>query len=195
MFTDKGSIHSYIPIYEQLFSNLNVTSLLEIGISTGASLYMFAQYFKNARITGIDISDKDLLLKNTQDLNIHMIFEDAYNSNTLSLLDTMYDIIIDDGSHKEYDFVKFLVLYMHKFNQILIIEDIYCLEICFFLLTLLPHELQKYVTVYDRRQVKSRYDDILFVINKHDVPHEPLLKTYVNENEYYVSTLYGRSIA
>ena len=54
--TDKHTIHSYLEIYEELFSDrrLDCNTFLEIGMYTGASLFMWSQYFENATVYGID---------------------------------------------------------------------------------------------------------------------------------------------
>ena len=60
--TDKGTRHSYIPIYEELFPSENrkdIKNVLEIGIAWGGSIKLWSDYFPNAKICGIDIEKKD----------------------------------------------------------------------------------------------------------------------------------------
>lgn len=57
--TDKGSLgHDYLSQYERIFGHLRQVpiTLLEIGIAQGASLEMWAHYFPNAQIVGVDIN-------------------------------------------------------------------------------------------------------------------------------------------
>ena len=51
-------------------------------------------------------------------------------------------------------------------ERILIVEDVKSLEWIEILKSHVPEHLKQYVHVYDLRQNKGRYDDIVFVINK-----------------------------
>ena len=56
--TDKGSIKSYIHgFYEAEFGSRRALKnrLLEVGVRTGASLALWANYFKDVEIIGIDV--------------------------------------------------------------------------------------------------------------------------------------------
>ena len=105
--TDKWGTHFYTPIYHQLFTHLRdkPIRLLEIGIGGyqfaklgGASLAMWADYFPNGRILGIDVCAKTLDLgprvavrQGSQD--------DAAFLSHMSAEHGPFDIVIDDGSH------------------------------------------------------------------------------------------------
>jgi hypothetical protein len=105
--TDKWGAHFYTPVYHQLFAHLRdkPVRLLEIGIGGyefarlgGASLAMWADYFPNGRILGIDVFAKTLELgprvcirQGSQD--------DAAFLTRMSAEHGPFDIIIDDGSH------------------------------------------------------------------------------------------------
>ena len=57
--TDKGDFKSYIDLfYEDYFLNYKnkKINLLEIGFRNGASLYLWAKYFKKGNIIGFDKS-------------------------------------------------------------------------------------------------------------------------------------------
>jgi hypothetical protein len=59
VFSDKGTMHSYIDVYEKYFSvKRSNASLLEIGMMTGGSMYLWQQYFKKYQLTGIDKSPR-----------------------------------------------------------------------------------------------------------------------------------------
>src|SRR5215470_6705217 len=69
--TDKWGTHFYTPVYHQLFAHLRdkPVRLLEIGVGGyefarlgGASLAMWADYFANGRVLGIDVYAKTLNL-------------------------------------------------------------------------------------------------------------------------------------
>ena len=61
-------------------------------------------------------------------------------------------------SFKEY-------LPMLNDNGILVIEDVQSIEWIDTLTNIVPDELKKFIKVYDLRENKDRYDDILFVID------------------------------
>ena len=169
--SDKGTSHSYDKIYDALFLPYKntATSILEIGIRTGAALNGYSEYFYNANIYGIDIEDQILpQYKNIPRTSIY--FGDALNQNTINHFNTTYDIIIEDGSHLiEHqiqhfkDFSKFI-----KPGGIYIIEDVKSND--FYDLLQSTHEKSKELyfelVIYDLRNNKGRYDDILFVFKK-----------------------------
>lgn len=99
--TDKGTLHGYLEIYDELFAPLRhkPIDLLEIGISAGGSLQMWLEYFTQAQIFSADI-------------NIHSIpahprlhIQQCNQSNTAGMRalfgDIKFDIIIDDGDHAD----------------------------------------------------------------------------------------------
>ena len=59
--TDKNTIHSYLPLYEQLLNKRKETALnvLEVGINLGGSIKLWHDYFTNATIFGLDIISID----------------------------------------------------------------------------------------------------------------------------------------
>jgi spermidine synthase len=169
--SDKGTSHSYDKIYDTLFVPYKntATSILEIGIRTGAALNGYSEYFNNANIYGIDIEDQILpQYKNIPRTNIY--FGDALNTKTINHFNTTYDIIIEDGSHlikhqiqHFKDFSKFI-----KPGGIYIIEDVKSND--FYELLQSTHEKSKELdfdlVIYDLRNNKGRDDDILFVFRK-----------------------------
>jgi hypothetical protein len=76
--------------------------------------------------------------------------------------------MIDDGPHSLESMVSFIKLYFPLLadDGIMIIEDIPEYHWINTLTNAVPETSKKYIEVYDRRQIKGRYDDILFVINK-----------------------------
>lgn len=178
IFSDKNTVHSYIPIYEQLFKDKEETAeyVLEVGIGdfhdkNGGSILLWSKYFKNAIVYGIDILPinrvHDDLINNS---SIRLYTEtDAYNKDFIySNIDKKFDIIIDDGPHTLQSMIDFITLYtpLLKNDGILIIEDIPDPNWIDTLQSTTPDNLKKYIKVYDLRTNKDRYDDVLFVINK-----------------------------
>jgi hypothetical protein len=177
--TDKNRLHSYIELYEELFNKKkeSATHILEIGIGpchpNGGSIIMWAGYFQNAFIHTVDIIpfseinpvlyDHPRIYININDAYNYNFFQNAFLSKT-----PRYDIIIDDGPHTLESMVNFIQMYSKvlKKDGILVIEDIQSIDWIPILKACTPIELKSYIQVYDRRHLKDRYDDILFVINK-----------------------------
>lgn len=163
---DKGTMHSYIETYEEIFNSKSISdiSILEIGVYEGHSLMMWSEFFENSKIYGIDINiDK---IKFTFPTNVTLIHSDI-NSPTLhktELFNAEFDYIIDDGSHNLSDQIKSYHLLWPKLKKggVYIIEDIQNID----------QDKQKFlelsnnVKIHDLRHHKNRYDDVLISIYK-----------------------------
>jgi len=79
-----------------------------------------------------------------------------------------FDIMIDDGPHTLESMIFFIENYSKLLEDdgILVVEDVQSIEWIEQLTNVVPENLKKYIFVYDLRENKDRYDDILFVINK-----------------------------
>jgi len=165
--TDKGTIHSYIDVYESLFSDFRdkPISLLEIGIRQGASLFLWSKYFKeNSSIIGIDTDQANIVDMWKSDQIKHII-ENAYDTKIFDQLTDTFDIIIDDGPHTLESQCFFLKHYVEKLNPngLLIIEDIQSMTNAQILKDILPKSMNKNIEIIDLIHKKNRYDDILMV--------------------------------
>jgi len=172
--SDKGTKHSYITFYEKLFkkkrgNGKNSIKFLEIGVRTGASIILWGHYFgKNSSIYGIDHKLKmkePLLLENTQ-----LKIAKAYDEGIFEFLRTYgpFDIILDDGSHAEKDMVfvvKHYIPYLAK-DGIMIIEDIPDYKFNKSLYSQLSKEDKENSYIVDRRYIRPRGDDLLFIIDR-----------------------------
>lgn len=103
--------HDYTPVYYDLFKDKRMTirKVVELGIGhqecmwtgyrTGASLYMWREFFPNAQIIGIDIEDKcqftdDRITTYKCDQTDKLEF-----LNTLNSIGKDIDLFVDDGLH------------------------------------------------------------------------------------------------
>lgn len=179
--TDKNTLHSYLDLYEELFKSKKntATNILEIGIGpiqglNGGSIILWADYFKNANIYAVDIipiNMVDLQLIMHPRIHLHTN-NDAYNTNyfinTFYSKNMLFDIILDDGPHTLESMEIFVKLYstILKHDGMLVIEDVQDINWINNLISVTPDHLKCYIEIYDRREVKGRYDDIVFVINK-----------------------------
>jgi len=99
--TDKGTVHSYIPVYEEILAPYRDKDIrmLEVGVAGGWSLVMWSEYFANAELHGMDIINKPERLNAYPDIRFHKQYSD--NHTVLDKLgDLTFDIIIDDGCHE-----------------------------------------------------------------------------------------------
>jgi hypothetical protein len=103
-----GDGHYYTPWYSKEFNEhrKDVRKVFELGISNGASILMWHDYFMNADIYCADIHQPGIeLMKNR--LGIHAYYVDQSNAQSLvELRDQLpkgFDLMIDDGSHDPED--------------------------------------------------------------------------------------------
>lgn len=169
---DKGSIHSYIMIYEKLLSSYRscASKFLEIGVAQGYSLRMWNEYFNDrCEVKGIDIS-KAKLCDNSLDVTL------GDSKDAILWLDwDNFDVIIDDGDHNSEAQMQTAEIWLPKITDtgIYIIEDVSYLHT-----DLLKQLIVKTgktdwtVDVFDMRELKSRADNVMVVITKNGVSYE-----------------------
>jgi SAM-dependent methyltransferase len=124
---------SYLPVYDRWFAIYQDApiSLLEVGVQNGGSLQIWAKYFANAkRIIGCDINPKCALLE-FDDPRVALVLGDvkaaAVREQVLAHTE-VYDIIIDDGSHKNADIIKTFKHFYARLapGGIYVVEDLHC---------------------------------------------------------------------
>lgn len=179
--TDKNTSHSYVDLYEKLLSSKkeSATTVLEVGIGdfgpkNGGSVKLWRDYFRNATIYGLDIlpvervidelltDPRVVLYTSTNAYN-----EDFVNANFINK-GLKFDFMLDDGPHTLESMKDFIRLYLPllKEDGILIIEDVQSVDWFEHLNNQVPEDLKKYIKVYDRRNIKGRYDDLVFTIDR-----------------------------
>ena len=131
MITDKWTF--YIKAYEDIFQHYRSlpVRLLEIGVQNGGSLAIWAQYFGAATdIVGCDINPACGGLR-YDDPRIHVIVGDANADATEALIEAVspiFDLIIDDGSHRSGDIVRSFARYFPRLahDGLFVAEDLHC---------------------------------------------------------------------
>lgn len=167
--TDKNTIHNYINgFYEKEFAKYKdkKIDLLEIGISSGGSLYLWSKYFTNGIIHGIDVVDVVRPeYKNVP--TIKHLFLNAYDINVVNFL-PKFDIIIDDGPHSIESQIFFIKYYISKLKDggVMIVEDVQDESHFEILKNEVPPFLQAGIELVDLRKDKNRYDDLMFILRK-----------------------------
>lgn len=133
--TDIRHCHPYTLFYDGIFKNKKDEPLkiAELGILHGASILMWKEYFPNAEIYGFDY-DSNLINNFKQRFNndkVTLSNIDVTNRDSIvtafSKLNILFDIIIEDTTHKFEDQIKVIEnTYQYlKPGGILIIEDIF----------------------------------------------------------------------
>lgn len=181
--TDKGSIHSYLPVYEKLLAPYRETALnvLEIGLFNGNSIRMWAEYFTKAKVWGIDCSltphdgmaDLNPLVNDIMNsqpyqplFNTHVHIFDAENKEEVAkrFTGTKFDVIIEDAGHEINQQLNLFDIWKEYIADggIYIIEDVQDLdkdEHLFY-----RTRINRHLRIIDLRNEKGRYDDVLIVI-------------------------------
>lgn len=181
--TDKNTTHSYLEIYDILLKPKKESALnvLEVGIgdgnqgaTNGGSIKLWNDYFPNATVHALDILPLDSMWNGIKGNPKIMLYTscDAYTENAVQTnfgnKNLKFDFMIDDGPHSLHSMVMFITLYFPLLadDGIMIIEDLPDYTWINQLKNTVPVSSQRYIEVYDRRQIKGQNDDILFVINK-----------------------------
>jgi hypothetical protein len=162
---DKGTLHSYIEIYEERMGKRQDIDILEIGVQKGHSIRMWQDYFINSNVYGIDITLDNVIYDGLN--NVYVC--DATSKNEINdiFLDKKFDYIVDDGSHLiEHQIKSFEILWEKiKPGGKYFIEDVNGDEAINSITSYLKLNNIKY-TVIDNRLVKDRYDDIIIFMEK-----------------------------
>lgn len=167
--SDKGDVHSYLPVYEELLAPYRHTAenVLEIGLFNGASMRLWERYFTKAKIYGIDCDEqphggladlRPMIAERTHNIAIG----DAEDKSDIEKFykDIKFDVIIEDAGHHVEQQLKIYVTLKPYLNKggIYIIEDVQDIDKTFNWFVNLDGE------IVDRRHVKNRYDDVLVII-------------------------------
>ena len=122
--TDKGWRHNYEYMYHAVFEQVGYPDrLLEVGIKKGASVAAWKNIFPNCSVVGIDVCDAKELVKGAEEVVIHFN-ADSTKPVVADIVGEPFDVIIDDGSHKQsHQWWTFNSL-KDKWTKAYVIEDI-----------------------------------------------------------------------
>lgn len=116
----KKHFEGYHEYYKNVLGKENISSVLEIGVGTGASLYSWKKIWPNANISGIDIVEPPINVKKDFQIYLH----DSTSSNNANLLLNQYDLIVDDGDQNWSSKLRTFLNYYTKANQYYVIENL-----------------------------------------------------------------------
>lgn len=162
--TDKDTIHSYAEVYEPLFAPFRgrpALSLLEVGVRLGGSLRAWVDWFPLAHVHGIDNGLEAGLWTPPDDrFSIHRA--DSRRPEQLQEIGRYhgrFDLVIDDGSHEPLIQVATWAALSPFLRPggLYVIEDVEGITHAEALLRTFGGR------IIDRRAVKQRHDDILWV--------------------------------
>lgn len=165
--TDKGSTHSYIDVYDLLLLPYRCkpgVRMLEIGISE-ASVLMWTEYFSLGEVQGIDLPEN---WKTPSKVGFpQVLLMDATKPDHNLLIEVKarkFNVIIEDAGHSIEQQLALYLVWKWWLNPggVYVIEDIQDIDKSRDQLERI--DPSKKVTIYDRRQVKGRFDDVLVVI-------------------------------
>jgi len=121
--------HDYAIHYDNILKQLDVSLMLEIGVSWGASIKMWDEFFdKKVLIYGVDINESRFKKKNIETDNIKIFIGDQGNISFLNRFkDTSFDFIVDDGSHRmKHQQISFKILFKFlRSGGVYVIEDLH----------------------------------------------------------------------
>jgi hypothetical protein len=169
---DKNSIHSYIPVYEEILAPYRHTAknILEIGLMNGESLRMWTDYF-DGTVYGMDCSETPVdgladLKPIMAEGKYNVCIGDATNPEDIEryFKGIKFSVVIEDANHdplQQQQIYLALKPYLAE-DSIYIIEDVVPKNgIITFFDGIDPMAL---ATTLDRRHIKNRFDDCLIII-------------------------------
>ena len=198
--TDKNKkFHNYSRQYEELLKPYREEKIkfLEIGVFYGESLKAFREVFKNAEyIIGLDTNQNCKTCENKDD-DIYVEIGDATSNNLINSIIEKYgnfDIILDDGSHKNKDVIKSFELLFPLMNDggLYIVEDTICYKDSDSIDTNYPNHLN-YFFKFTEFLNQWRFDSISG-LKDHCVDPFKIMKKTDNVFEYSIDKIeYGCS--
>jgi len=173
-YTDKGSSHTYTGMYEEILSQYKnkECTLLEIGVQSGGSALLWSRYLPNAKFSFADVDPLNQMVIDMIGDKCIFHLGDAYSDYGLNAIKSArpegFDVIIDDGPHTLQSMVECIRRYlpMVKKDGYLIIEDVQDISWCEILKNEVPLEYKESIEIFDARNFKNRYDDIVFIVKK-----------------------------
>lgn len=171
--TDKGTTHDYINSYynNEFVDRDRKINLVEIGIGDGYSMVLWREWFRNAEITAIEKYPYHYNHKKPFEIKgATSIFQDAYQKSTVDLFeDNSIDYLIDDGPHTFESQCYVITNWISKIKVggKIIIEDVQEYErFEKFEQIIKDNNLNVSTKIFDSRENKGRYDDLIFEITK-----------------------------
>ena len=128
----------YLDVYHEYFSKFRdeEINILEIGVYNGASVKMWREYFPKANVIGMDVDQKENIFYFLGGKNRFFLGDQGNPLHLELMVSTIkketnrgFDIVVDDGSHFQYDMMFSLGnLFPHMNSSgVYVVEDM-CTE-------------------------------------------------------------------
>ena len=165
--TDKDTIHSYLPTYENLLQKFRDIpfNMMEVGIQRGGSVLGWLKAFPKATVVGVDCQ-KSINIDGCD--RYKELITNAYDEDFMKyIVPGSMDFIIDDGSHAYNDILFACRNYpkLLKPGGVLVIEDVPDVN-WIPKMRAAATAMGCHTEVVDLREKKKRWDDVLFIIRK-----------------------------
>ena len=151
--------HDYTPFYHTLLKDRQIKRVLEVGVFRGNSLRMWAEYFPEAEVWGLDNYQPFLFNEG----RIHCMYCDQGDAASLrgvkEMLGGTFDLIVDDGSHLP----QHQVLTAQELLPLLAPSGVYIIEDVDHPELVTPYLIRCEVHTFNLNQI---YDDRLVVIRR-----------------------------
>lgn len=174
-FTDKGTAHNYIDTYYDILKDLTHCKILEIGVRTGGSIWLWKKFLPSYEIWGIDLlpdyyGNRLFTQELRNDPNVKTFWNrNSFDANSYADLPNDFDLIIDDGDHSPEGIIKTIVHAWHNLREggTYIIEDTQSEDARDQVINKIK-ELSPNSTIEVFRLLKQQDDNIIKVIKKTD---------------------------
>ena len=141
-------------------------NILELGVQRGGSLYAWQEYFPNANIYGVDITDTRLDKYKTNEKI--KFFEEDLKTAIKHFENMKFDIIIDDSDHFDGTMAWIAANYFPLLNEkgVLVFEDVQIPDRYMQTIneSMPANAIMRY---FDYRGIKPRPDDFIITLS-HD---------------------------
>lgn len=167
-FNNMGTVNSYLPVLSNILNpirNEKIT-MLSLGFGNGLEAKIWTEYFSDVQITGIE---KSKYLNLETDLpNVKVLIGDIFSEQTFNLLDSTFSLIFYDIPGNYIQFTTAIKMYSKLLADqgMLIIKNVYDIDINKDNYKTLVESNGLTFEVYDLRDIKGRYDDVLIVCRK-----------------------------
>lgn len=173
--TDKGSAHSYVDVYEDIFCDLRdkPVRMLEIGVCSGGSTAVWSEYFTHpsAEIIGVDVNLSSIVPacdRRGQDMRLRIEQMDGTDPRTAETLGGQFDIVIDDGSHFPQHQMESMRIFHSRVKPggYYIIEDILDIRNASIFADIFLQKIGWECVLHDRRHIKNDPNDVMIVAKR-----------------------------
>lgn len=124
--------HGYVGLYSMLLEHKrhSIRNVTEIGILTGLSMLLWAEYFPQSQLWGLDVKVQQVAKESSRhNPRIHLLEASSQDPDTprrLNLANKSMDLIIDDGDHSSYGNTRTIEIFwpLLRPGGLYVIEDV-----------------------------------------------------------------------